>query len=449
MIPFLFGLVIAALETTVVSLPLTALAAGAPPWPLLFAAVALGWLADQVALRLPAHLERPALLAGAALAATTLIGGALGVGPAGVLVALLPGGPALLAAYVLLLLALFLFWRGTRIDTRDSAAVGALFGRGAVIAVVGMLLGAVAGTGAPLGAPVVTAQAVALVGLGLLALALAHAQESAGGRLGSFGWRYLLTLLAAVGVVVAIALLATATLGGEAANAAQTLLRLLLLPFALVGALLAWLIITYLGEPLSRLVAYIIARLQGIQPPAAPDEAYTNQQSASATLETVVQIANGATFLMALVPIAILVAAILLVRRRRRGEAADDEERESLGVLASLGGDLRELLAGLRNPFARPLGGLRAALAALGGDDPATRARRAYVRLLLLLEGRDQGRPPEQTPAEFAPAAVASTRAAESVAHLTAAYEQARYNPAGVSPAEAAAAEDALRRIEE
>lgn len=450
MIRLLFVLVLAALETTVVSLPLTALATGVPAWPLLFGAVALGGLADQLALRLPKRLDRPVLLGGALLAAALVIGGALGVAPLAALAALIPGGPDVFQAYVLLLLALFLYWRGTRLDTRDSAGVGALFGRGVIAGVAGLMLGAVAGTGLPLGSPAILAQIVALIGLGLLALALAHAQEVAGGRLGGLSWRWLLTLLAAIGVVLALALLGVSLLGqGEAAAAAQGFLRLILLPLALVGGAIVWVLITLFAEPLRALIAALLARLQGITPPPAPEPGLSDQEGATAAAQSIERLANGATFLLALIPIAILVIAILLLRRRRRPEGGGDEERESLGVLASLSGDLRGLLAGLRNPFARRLEGLRAALAALTGDDPTTRARRAYVRLLLLLEGRERGRPPAATPAEFAPAAAEAAGAAEPVARLTAAYEQARYDPSGATPAAAASAEEALRGIEQ
>lgn len=444
----LFALLLVALETTAVSLPLTAVAAGAPPWPLLAGATLLGWLADQAALRLQARFERPALLAGALLATALVIGGELGVGLPGAFGALVPGSPRVLHAYALLLLALLLFWRGTRVDTRDSAAVGALFTRGAAAGVAGLLVGAIFATGQPAGSPAVLGQIVALVGLGLLALAVSHAQEAAGGRLGGLDRRWLLTLLAAVGAVLALALGAAALLGqGEATAAIQGLLRLILLPFALVGGAIVWLILALFAGPLRALIAALLARLRGLEPLPVADNAFGDQQG-QAAFETITRIANGATFLLALIPIAILVAAILVMRRRARPRTEPDEERESLGALTSLAGDLRELLAGQRNPFARRPEGLRAALTALDGDDPTTRARRAYVRLLLLLEGRERVRPPARTPAEFAPEAAAALEADEPVARLTAAYERARYDLEGATPALADDAEAALRELD-
>lgn len=451
MLRLLFFLIVASLETTVVSLPLTALTTANLPWPLLFAAVACGWLADQITLRLPERFDRPGLLVGALIAAAVFVGGALQTSPLAALLSLLPGfasGVDSFRAYFYLLLALYLYWRGTRLDTRDSSAIGALFGRGAAVGVACLLLGALFGTGAPLGSLPILAHVIGLISLGLMAMALSHAQEVAGGRLQGLSWRWLLTLGGAVALVIAIAMLATGVLGGpEAIAAARGLLQLALLPFALVGAALAWVVVVLIGEPLMRLIEAILARFEGLEPPPV-DPVFEAEQSAPEALATIESLASGATFLLALIPIAILILAILLMRQRTRPRPGADEERETLGLLSNLGDDLRDLLRQLRNPFARPLVGLRAALARLVGDDPTTRARRAYVRLLLLLEARAQPRPLPQTPAEFAPTAAAAAQAPEAVERLTAAYERARYNPVGVEPADAEAAEAALRAIE-
>lgn len=443
-----FIVVVAALEATVVSLPLTALTRAGPPWALLLLAVALGWLTDQVSRRVAPQRQRAALLVGAAAGGLLLPATSLG-GPLAALGALLPGSPSFVSAYALLLLGLFLFWRGSRLDTGDSAAVGDLFGRGAAISLVAMILGAVAGTGAPLGSPIILAHIVGLIGLGLLALALAHAQDTAGGRLTGLSWRWLATLLAAVAVVVVVATLGTGLVGGGAgATAARALISLVLLPFALVGGALAWLFLTFLAEPLAALLRSILAQLSLIQiaEPPPPQEA-VNPQGIDGAFATIGRLAEGATFLMALIPIALLILAILLLRRRRGAAAGGDEERESLGLGASLAADLRDLLGRLRNPFARRLEGLRAALAALRENDPSSRTRRAYIGLLLLLEARERPRPAALTPAEFTPAAAAAVGAPDPVDALTAAYERARYNPAGADSADADRAEAALERI--
>ena len=99
----LFTLVVAALEATVVGLPLTALTSFGPPWPFLLLAVAVGWLADQAARRVPKSAERITLLTGAAVGGLLLPSRALG-GPLVALGALLPGSPDFGLAYALLLL---------------------------------------------------------------------------------------------------------------------------------------------------------------------------------------------------------------------------------------------------------------------------------------------------------------------------------------------------------
>ena len=445
----LFTLVVAALEATAVSLPLTLLAPEPPPWPLLLLAVAMGWLADQLSRRGPVGRQRATLLAGAALGALLLPAIYLG-GPLAALGALLPGSPAFLAAYALLLLGLFLVWRGTRLDTSDSGAIGERFRWAMVAGLVALILGAFAGGGAPLGAPVVLWHVAGLNALGLLAMALGHAQDAAGGRLTGLSWRWLATLAAVVAGVVAAATLATSLVGGGAgAEAARTLIGLFLLPFALVGAALAWVFLTLFAEPLAALLRAILAQLQLLQLPEGPtDPAGEGLDPVGGPVEVIARMAEGATFLMALIPIVILVAAILLLRSRLLPRDASDEERESLGTAAGLAADLRDLLGRLRNPFARHLEGLRGALAALKGDDPTARARRAYIGLLLLLEGRARHRPPAATPAEFRAAAAEATGAPEPVAALTAAYERARYSPAGATATDAATAEDALRALE-
>jgi hypothetical protein len=436
-------LTLAALETTVVSLPLLALTSFAPPWIFLLLVVLLGVAADNLSLRLPPRLERPALAVGAALAVLSVLWRQIG-GPLAALAALIPGAADFGLAYALTLTALFLYWRGTRVASRDSLGVSSLFGRGATVMVVTLLVSPLFRFGAPLGSGLVLAHIVGFISLGLLSLALAHAEDDPASRAQRLGWRWLLTLGLAIGAVVLAGTLAVAILGGGTAiEAAQNLLRILILPIAIVGGLIAYLLVTFIGEPLSQLLRSIFARLSLLQNLAPNTEQMTNGRNDQGMLEAVTRMANGATFLMALIPLVILVAAILLLRGRRRRARAEDEERESLGVAASLAGDLRDLLGRLRNPFARRLEGLRAALAALRGDDPATRVRRAYVRLLLRLEERERPRAPAQTPAELAVA-----EPSLAIAALTRAYEGARYNPAGVAPAEADGAEQALDALE-
>jgi hypothetical protein len=383
---------------------------------------------------------------GALGAGLLLIGARLGLGPLAAIGALLPGQPQFAPAYALLLVGLYLYWRGTRLALADGAAIGALFGRGAVALVVALLLRPIFRPGVEIPAAALFGQVIAFVSLGLLGLALVHGEEEGSG--GRLSWRWLLTMGLAIGGVLLLGgLVATALGGGAAISAAQSLIALILLPFALVGAGLAWLLYTLFAGPLGLLADLLRRALAQLpEPPEPPQEQageiFTSQDPGSA----ITALATSATWLMALIPIVVILLAILLLRRRRQGAARLDEERESLGLAESLAGDLRDLLGRLRNPFARPLVGLRAALAALAGADPASRVRRAYLRLLIDLEPR-QPRPPAQTPAEYAAVAGSAAGAPAPVDALTRAYEVARYNPAGVDAAAAEAAESALVAI--
>ena len=150
--------------------------------------------------------------------------------------------------------------------------------------------------------------------------------------------------------------------------------------------------------------------------------------------------------LCGLVPVLLLLTLMLLARRRRLRRSNSDEERESLWSWGNLADDLRRLFE--RRPAAH-IPGLRELLAGLRGDDPASRIRRSYIRLLLLGEERQRPRAPQQTPREYAPVAGELRAGASGPAlALTEAYERARYRPAGASPTDADAAERAWGEIE-
>jgi Domain of unknown function (DUF4129) len=444
MIFALFLLLLAALEATLLSLAATIIGLG-PGWPTLFAVALLGRLADWLANRLPSQLERPAL-GGGALVAVWL---ALSVATSGGLLALLPGSPELGSAYLLTLITLYLFWRGTQLAAADASSVLSLFGRGGFFLIVMLMLAPLGGSGPERNLALIS-HLLAFVALGLSTMALSHASEDEAGRTVRLGWRWLLTLAAAVLAVVLVGGLLSGLLGsGTALTALQNLIALLLFPFALVGGALTWLLLTFLGEPLARFIRWLISSLSDLEPLIdAPDQAEQSTLLSSEPAEIITRLATGTTWLMALIPLALLVAAILFMRRRQRRAGSIDEERESLGLLSGISSDLRDLLAGLHNPFARPLVGLRAALASLSGADPNSRVRRSYVQLLLELERRKLPRPPAQTPAEFAPSAEATLGQPAPVETLTAGYERARYRPAGASEADAIAAEQALRDLQ-
>jgi hypothetical protein len=436
-------LCVAALEALIVAMPLQALTPLALPWVLLWGVVVAGWAVDDLAARLPEAWTRPLLGAGALGILLLVVGTRLPLG------ALIPGAEQWLPAYLLAMLSLFLFWRGTRLPTLDSGVVGSLVSRGALIFLLSLLFRPLfnPGDGA---ADLLARYVLGFICAALLALALSRAVEGQAAGTMRLGWRWLATLAGAIGGVVALSLLLNTLLGGaDALELARNVIRAIILPFALIGGVIAYIVAITIGEPLMRLIRALLNNLQLLpEEPQALDEA-GEPLSELPAFEAIERLAEVATFALALIPIIVLLIAILLLRRRKRAQPAGDEERESLGVAGNLAGDLRDLLGRLRNPFARRLTGLRAALAALQSDDPTTRVRRAYVRLLIALERSELARPPAQTPAEFAPTLQAHAGAEQPVVELTQAYERARYNPAGATPADAEAAETALRALEQ
>lgn len=432
---------VAALEALIVSMPLRALTPLDLPWLLLWGIVVAGWAVDALAVRTPERWTRPLLGLGAAAAALLVVGTRLPLG------ALLPGADQWPAAYLLATLALFLFWRGVRLGVLDPGVIAGLVSRGALIFLVSLLLRPLFNPTAPAGG--LGGYVLGFLCAALIALALARAVEAQAAGTMRLGWRWLATLAGAIGGVLALSVALSALLGGaDALELARNLIRLIILPFALIGGAIAYLFLITIGEPLARLIQALLANLQLLPEPAQqPDEAGQELGDMPA-FEAIEQLAEAATFALALIPLVVLIIAILVLRSRRRPRPAGDEERESLGVAGNLAGDLRDLLGRLRNPFARRLTGLRAALAALQGDDPTTRVRRAYVRLLIALEQRNRPRPPARTPAEFAPTAGDGIGLQESVGTMTTAYERARYNPSGASAADAAAAEAALQAFQ-
>jgi hypothetical protein len=215
----------------------------------------------------------------------------------------------------------------------------------------------------------------------------------------------------------------------------------------LILAPLIWLVATLIERlidlpGLDRMLRQLIQQFQ----PGALDQPPPLAGDALAIFPAWLQAALRIFF--ALLPILLILGLLLLARRRALRQASAGEERESLWSWQSVAADLRDLLASRRR---RPsAGGLRAALAALRGADPASRVRRSYIRLLLLGEAHKRPRPAPQTPHEYAPAAGELLPAAiQPVDTLTGAYERARYNPNGVTSADADAAERAWAAIEQ
>jgi hypothetical protein len=423
-------------------------------WGLLIFVVLAGALADRLASGwLAVERQQPALLATGVFVAAWSIKVAIGAG-----IGLLSGwgaalgalfslaGPNSTKAYLTLLIALYVFRRGTRLLDHDSISLRRLFARASVGLL--LILGIVALSAMrpnDIRLTLTTVMLLTFFAVGLLSIALATASEEHDTQLSRLGWRGLLTLTGSIGLVLVLGLLFAAVFGQDAAQAVRAIIQiiafiaaLILLPFLLLlEGVFRWLAgLLNLGS-----LEQMLARLQQQQ----------RQQQTLATEPLDIfppWVATALQIFLALLPVLLIIALYLLVRRRARREPNRDEERESLWSWSDLRADLRDLLAGLRR--ARTEEGLRAALARLRGDDPASRIRRSYIRLLLIGEARNHPRATPQTPQEYAPDASAMLpSAAHPIAELTATYERARYYPASTTPADADTAERAWSTIDE
>ncbi|WP_298814659.1 DUF4129 domain-containing protein [Chloroflexus sp.] len=438
------GLLIA-FEATLTGLPVLALTGLVLPWLGLAGAVGLGWLADGA--RPP--YRRGALALAPFVAAALLGWWSFGLDPVRLMMALWPGQPQSGLVYLVVLTSFFLVWRGTRLAEYDSVTLLAAGSRAALIVGGCLLVAPLFHAGSPLPTDVLLLYVAGLVGAGLGALALTHVIETAANRQQAVDGRWLTLLVVVIGGVLAVGVALVALFSGDVAlDGIVAILRALLLPFAQIGSLIVYLLAEVFGGAIRALLGLLgqaLARINLLpEPPPTPDSATVNDSA----VETVFAVAQQATFVLALIPLALLLIAIMLWRRRAR-LASNDEERQSLDVAQSLLSDLQGLLNGLRSPFRRQLTGLRAALAALRGGDPSTRVRRAYVQVLLALEARGWRRRVEQTPAEWCATVAPSLPDPAPLVTLTNAYERARYHPAGATLAEAEVAEQAARSFED
>ena len=447
---YMLGLVI--VEATPIAL-LLMLAGTRGSWALFGGIVLAGTLADWLVRRwLTLDRQRPALLGGALLLALWAIKGQVG-GGAGLLAgwgralgALLPGSGQAGLAYVLLLTTLYAFWRGTRLLDHDSVSLRRLFARSAIALMLILGIGfLIYGGENDALVTSATVMVLAFFAVGLLSIALASAAEEHDTQLRRLGWRGLLTLCGAIGLVLVLGLLLVSLLGRETTQAVRAIGQALTLVLFLIFLPLLLLFEAAL-EQLMRVInlSGLLNQLQFQQ-----QQQQQQQQQATELLQFLPPwLGIALRIFFALLPILILVALYLLVRRRARRAASRDEERESLWSWNNLAADLRDLFAGLRNPFGQAEG-LRAALARLHGESPVNRIRRSYIRLLLAGEAHERPRTPPQTPREYEPAAGTVLPAARPIATLTSAYERARYHPSAVTPADATEAERAWSEIEE
>jgi hypothetical protein len=445
----IYYLGLALVEATPAVLLLTL--ADADAWGVLIGVVLLGALLDWIVLRrLPPERQTLALVASGLVCALWAVKGqVLGdYGPLGdwgqALGTIFSTGPRSGIAYLSLLLALYCFWRGTRLTLHDRVSIHRLF---RAIAFGVLIIG---GLGAfTIGRDVFKAarastEVLTFFAVGLFTLALGSATEN-DIDLKRLGWRGTGILGGAVALVLAAGVLIGSLFGTGVAQAIRALWQAVVVVIVLILAPLIWLmaklIETLIDFPnLDRMLRQLAQQLQPggqDQPPPPGDVLGIFPPWVQTTLR----------IFFALLPILIILGLLLLARSRARRQAGVNEERESLWSWGGLAEDLRGLLAGLRKPHRA--GGLRAALAALRGGDAASRVRRSYIRLLLLGEAHERPRPAPQTPHEYAPAAGALLpTATQPVDTLTGAYERARYNPDSVTAADADTAERAWAAIE-
>lgn len=447
-----YVITLAVVEATPAALPLM-LAGGRAAWLSMVVLVLLGALADWfVAGWLAESRQRWALLGIGAAAALWLVKVQLGLG-----VGLLAGWGGALGtlfslsdenaglAYWAGLLGLYGFWRGTRLLAHDTVSLRQQFSRSVfgLMVVLGLsAMGMFAGATGRISAT--TMLLMVYFAANLLAIALATAAEEHDHELRHLSWRSMVTLLTAIGAVLLLGLFVASLLGEQVAEGLSAIIQGVLLLVLLILTPFAMVILTVLEWVFRQL------NWTAVWERIEQQQVLGQQEQAARVAETLGMfppwVQNALQVLFALLPVLLVVLLIVLMRRRARRQSSTDEERESLWSWSGFVNDLGDMLAGFRRTA--PEGGLRAALARLSGADPATRIRRAYVRLLLAAEAK-RPRADAQTPREYeADAAAVFPGAQQSIARLTRAYEQARYHPEATQAADADAAEQAWQAIE-
>ncbi|MBC8159718.1 MAG: DUF4129 domain-containing protein [Roseiflexaceae bacterium] len=432
----IFLLAVAIFEASLPALIVTI--AGGAAWALLIGAVLWGALLARLAERaLPEELQRLVLLALALLSSIWVMKAAAGggLGPLDGWGALFSAGAG--AAYVTGLAALYCFWRGSLLLEHDNTTIAQLFSRLVIALIVILILGGVASALDRAVLVAATGQVITFFAAGLVALALAGFTDTPGRR---SDWRGVAMLLGAIAAILLGGVLLAALLGGALLELLATVwqviafgLLILLTPLIM---LISWALTAFIDQlGSSSFVEFFEQLRRGLDQVAV-------ENANAAGMPIWIDLALRGFCL--LIPILIIVLLFLRIRRTKRGNRRSDEQRESVLSWSGIGEDLGGLLNGLRR---RDAEGLRAALGRLRGGDPATRIRRAYIRLLLDAEAREQQRAPAQTPREFAPAAASALGQNAAVQRLTSAYERARYAPASATQAEADQAEQAIEQL--
>lgn len=357
--------------------------------------------------------------------------------------------PDTLSLFSLLMVCLWCWWRGMSLVDADHGHVLAVLQRGVLLLVLLTILVtplSPVNLGAPPWSQRLAIEALVIAGLGLIGLSLARIiDESESGQIGGLGYWLRSSLLTSLGVLLVGTLLLS--LVSDAATLAIRsvvgvivgVLGLLLLPLVYLIAEVGQWLLTLLNPPGGE-VGALPSPLASAEPAAGMSSAF--QAQVIQTLQLIV------TVLLYLLPLVLLIILVITMQRRRNQRLlADGVLHESLWSWQRLGGDLLDLLKGLRLPTRAQ--GLRDALARLRPDDPAQRIRRRYIELLLLGEGADRPRQPQQTPLEYAPVVGSLTPSASNdLQVLTDAYDKARYAPNTVTPADADTADAAWAVIQ-
>ncbi|MBV9791301.1 MAG: DUF4129 domain-containing protein, partial [Chloroflexi bacterium] len=360
-----------------------------------------------------------------------------------------PRNPDTLSLFSLLMACLWCWWRGMSLVDADHAHVLTVLQRG-VLALVVLVLLITPLSSVNLGAPPwgqwLATEALVIAALGLTGLSLARIiDETESGQTGGVKYWLRSSLLTSLGVLL-VGMLLLSLVSDAATLAIRSVvgvivgvLAIVITPlFYLLAQVGQWLL-TIMNPPSDQAVASP-SPSPSLEP--TPDTLSAFQVQVIQTLQLIV------TVMLYLLPLVLLIILIITMQRRRNQRLmADGVIHESLWSWQRLGGDLLDLLKGLRLPPRAQ--GLRDALARLRPDDPAERIRRRYIELLLLGEGADRPRQPQQTPLEYAPVVgPLAPRASSDLQTLTDAYDKARYAPDTITPADADTADAAWTAIQ-
>ncbi|GAB4127205.1 MAG: hypothetical protein Fur005_42390 [Roseiflexaceae bacterium] len=341
-----------------------------------------------------------------------------------------PDSPNQVLAYTALLAGLYTAWRGLELDHYAVHGLRELFARCMGLTLLAMLIGNL-GTTSSSFQDAATLEILTGFGIGLATVALARGSEPGEQTDREAGWQSSVPAMVAIALIVLLAIIVVTLLGGDArrllvliGDGLAILLSLLLLPIVFVLApILEWLL-RAIGVPgmLSALQEFT-RELQLNAPDIIPAEDQLSQ--------SMPWLGPLLEWSLRMLPIIGFMALIWwFVRRQAAANQQRDEERTSVFRWADLADDLRGLLARRRTTDTS----LQAALNRLKGDDPDTRIRRSYLRMLIHAEKHGLSRPEHTTPREFLPPTQQHfPHASGELEWLTRAYEQARYHPGSSS----------------